>query len=287
MILNPELWCDIASWQNDYNPNDPVGHPGKPIDFNKMRDAGAVGVVIRKSVGKNHDVWFERNWKGAGDAGLRRSVYVVPFVYDPIDPQINAAVAWPTSGGVFDGKLDIPAWDDVERKHALPLNTAIGRLLDYHNYVGAVLGKMDFYTAASVWDGFYSKAAGWAQDWELCVANYLPWAYSFSLVELKRQVAEQIVKPTLPIGWRFSKAGVAIPNHMGWRQWQISADGNGRGAEFGCHSKAVDLSFRQVPRVPGSPPDPMAQLREQFGLLKTLSNRQAEIMAEMERELAR
>ena len=70
-----ELCTDISVYQN--------GSPPQPIDFFKMRDAGAKCVWIRKQTGFYRDVAFEMNWAGARAAGLERSFYSVPFVgYD-------------------------------------------------------------------------------------------------------------------------------------------------------------------------------------------------------------
>ena len=68
-----DLCADISVHQ--------AGDPPKPIDFFRMRDAGAKCVWIRKHIGYYRDVAFELNWEGAGSVpGLERSFYSMPYV---------------------------------------------------------------------------------------------------------------------------------------------------------------------------------------------------------------
>ena len=233
--MNLELWCDISQWQN--------GYPPASIDFFKMRDAGAIGVVIRKSVKLAHDAMFEPNWQDAGDAGLKRSIYWVPSIMLDAEAQKKVASEWP-SGGPFEDQLDIPAWIDVELKSRLVLPEATRRILSLMQWSKERFGGTDVYTAPSVWNDFYSNRPGWDSDWDLIVANYRPALYTKPILELRSMIASAVIQPSLPIGWKT------------WRQWQISADGNGLGAAFGGNSFSIDISFRKIDADnPGVDPD--------------------------------
>lgn len=280
MTLNLETWADISDYQNHRPGND----TWRPISFDKMRDAGAVGVAIRKSLGKVHDPSFERNWVAAGAAGLKRTIYWVPYVNFDMVPQLKVAGEWP-SGGVFDEHLDIPAWVDVERRPIVPAWRVLPRLMQALNWTKAFFGVAEIYTAQSVWDTYYSRKLGWWKDWELVVANYQPQLYHLATHVLKSAVATQGISPAAPIGWRLGDNGRVLPSEKQWRQWQISADGNGQGPAFGVNSAAIDISFRQIRTDPEQPPDKMVELREAFGELRMLHNRETEVLAEIAAEL--
>ena len=216
-----ELWCDISINQNGdaINP--------RPIDFVKMKSAGAVGVCIRKSVGYYRDISFPMNWEGAGLAGLKRTIYTVPYPQYNFDRQITAMTTW-SDGSLFTGPLDRPMWLDVERNPYMTKQSAISIILLYLVRLSAHFGsKPDIYTAAWAWEPWYSLAKGWIEDWRLVVAAY------GSI-------------PRIPIGWAVTKLGTPIPRHTSYSGWQFSADGNGLGRQFGCHSAAVDLSWQRI-----------------------------------------
>jgi len=250
-MLDLSTWTDISSHQNAYQPH--IGQQGVSIEFQKMVDHGVTGVCIRKSLGKLHDAWFEDNWQKAGDVGLKRTVYCVPFVAYDMQAQHAAMISWP-SGGVFDDKCDIPAWDDVERRHNLHPSIAISRLLPYHYDMQGIFGAAEFYTAKYVWQDYYSKKPGWQKDWGLVVASYRPDLYHLPVEDLRLLVAKQEIWPQLPIGWARDKAGNLIPIDLAWEQWQISADQNNLGPAYGVQSDSIDISFRQG-AVGTLPPD--------------------------------
>ena len=213
-----ELWCDVSAYQVGAN---------QPIDFNKMKSAGAVGVCIRKSLGYYRDVTFEQNWAGAGAAGLKRTLYAVPYPQFDFARQILAMTTNP-DGSPFLGPLDRPMWLDVERNPYMTRSLAIAKILAFlFELTGHYGTAPDVYTAAWAWEPWYSIAKGWGEDWRLVVASYGS-------------------VPRIPIGWAFTKTGVVVPKHASYSGWQFSADGNGLGPQFGCHSAAVDLSWQRV-----------------------------------------
>lgn len=216
MPLNLELYADISSYQN--------GGPPRPIEFAKMQDAGIDGVCIRKSIGYYQDTQFVGNWNGAGEAGLKRTVYFVPFVGFNNDRQLAALTQ-----GLDPALLDTPPWVDLERKHFLGLqagaNLAIWMLTKVSQWAHR---RAVAYTGKYLWETYYSNKPGWIDDWDIVVANYGAGI------------------PAMPIGWRFRMDGTPVPAMRAWRGWQYSADGNGLGRTFGCWSSAVDLSWQRL-----------------------------------------
>jgi len=95
--------------------------------------------------------------------------------------------------------------------------------------------KPIIYTAKWFTNYFTTQQIGWMGDYPLWVAHY-PW------------VVTSLTRPSIPPIWDK------------WTFWQFSADGNGRGDEFGTQSKSVDLNYwrpadilgheRTTPRTP-------------------------------------
>ena len=213
--MNCEWWADISAFQN--------GLPIKPIDFAKMRVAGIDGVCIRKSLGTLQDVAFKMNWDGAGAAGLKRTVYVVPYVQFSKERQLEAMIK------DFDpAELDRPMWLDVERTHKLTLQQATAVILWFLYELENWGSKPDIYTNRYFFEGWYSKRGGWIDEHRLVVANY------------------GAVIPAIPAGWRTRMNGSVVEPMNAWSGFQYSADGNGLGKYLGCHSAAVDLSWEKV-----------------------------------------
>lgn len=245
-----ELWTDISIYQNDvdadYNP--------LPIDFEKMKAAGADGVCIRKQVGYYRDIAFYQNWIAAGEAGLKRTFYVVPYPGYNRDRQWTAMTTIIIDGEIvpFDpSQIDRPLWADIEVRHRITKNQAIGDVLWFlHNLTSWAPLKPDIYTAKYIWEEKYSLAKGWIEDWNLVVANY------------------RTDDPLEPIGWMYLKDGTSVPNEERWTGWQFEADGNGRGPEFGVNSEDIDLSWQKpygavpTPEIPDDSDDYEAWLAQ-------------------------
>lgn len=277
-MLELETWTDISRYQN----SSPGSNTLQPINFGQMQDQGVVGVCIRKTIGRYHDPAFELNWHHAGMVGLKRTVYCVPYVAYDMSRQQRAMTEW-SSGGLFDGVCDIPAWDDVERKHKLSRSGAVSRLLPYHYAMVDTFGAAEFYTAKYVWNDFYSRAHGWQKDWGLVIASYTPSLYHLPITDLKGRVAQQIIHPAVPMGWLYNPNGNQIPSSERWEQWQISADGNKLGEQYGVHSRDIDISFRQGLLKPAPAPDSF--LQEKVIDLRELFGRMDDQLADIEEEL--
>ena len=281
-MLDLSTYTDVSRYQNSR----PGSSQLRAIDFKRMQDQGVTGVVIRKSIGVRHDPAFELNWHHAGMVeGLKRSVYCVPFVSYGMDRQIRAMQDWP-SGGVFDGVCDIPAWDDVERRHKLTRSQAITRLLGYHYAMKIAFGEVEFYTAKYVWQDFYSKQPGWQADWGLVAASYRKDLYHFNIPQLKVMVAEQKIHPVVPTGWLKTREGNTLPSHLRWEQWQISADGNNLGEAYGVHSRDIDISFRQGELPDKQPPPADSKLIDLVVVLREAYGYVGDIIEKVEEEVS-
>lgn len=265
-----ELCTDISVYQN--------GDPPKPVDFFKMRDAGAKCVWIRKHRGYYRDIAFELNWEGAGQVpGLDRSFYSVPYVGYDFGRQWQALTTL-KDGSPFDpAGADRPAWCDVEYRHALPAQTAIGLLLGWLEAMVGWGGRPDIYTAKYVWQDYYSKGKGWGEDWGLIAANYREGWYGLPVDELVAR-ATAVGDPLVPIGWEYTKQGVLVPVKERWQGWQFAADRDLLGATFGVHSRDIDLSIQRTEDEPEPPPpeepptDVTAWLQELRGAHETVGH---------------
>lgn len=202
------ILCDISKYQG-------------AVNFVKMEDAGAKGVIIRKQVGYKTDPRFWENFEAAKLTNLKVTIYGVPFLTWDIDRQIDTLIE-----GLVPGDLDFPPEGDIERRHIYGRQYAIGEVLQYMHGVEAWWGAATFYTAKFVWEEMYSNKHGWVDDWDLHVANYTTADYPHYI----------------PIGWERDAGGVIVPKDKRFGIWQYSADGNYMGNAYGCESRDVDLN---------------------------------------------
>ena len=203
------LGCDISTYQGT-------------VSFQRMEDAGAKFVIMRKQTGYYGDTKFFENLEKAKLTGLKIGAYGVPFVGYDINKQYDKFIE-----GISPSDLDFPPFPDIERRHTYSQNKAITDVLAYTNKLKAWWGDAVFYTAKYIWQEMYSSAKGWIDDWDLWVANYTVSAEPFYI----------------PIGWEFRKDGTPVAKADSYALWQFSADGNGRGAEFGAQSADIDLDW--------------------------------------------
>jgi hypothetical protein len=117
----------------------------------------------------------------------------------------------------------------VERRHSFTKSKAIGDVLDYTFKLKDWYGDAVFYTAKFIWEEMYSAKPGWINDWDLWVANYTAFSEPHYI----------------PHGWEEELDGTPVLVPDSYAIWQFSADGNGRGAEFGVQSADIDLDLMQ------------------------------------------
>lgn len=214
------------------------------VDFAKMKAAGAEFVFIRASLGETgRDGNFEANYAGARAAGLLVGAYHLFFPNLPAAGQIANI-----NRVIGTRKLDLPLVLDVEMSQGSSPSTIAATLRQ--TLAGAPFAgspspsapAVMIYTGPAWWTANLPRSFEWHQ-WPLFIANYTAAA-----------------QPTLPPDWQ------------GWRFWQWSAGGNGRGPEYGAASKDIDLV-----RYAGSLDD----LRDWCGLVQepTLERRLADLEA--------
>lgn len=191
------------------------------VNFQKMEDAGAKYVIIRKQIGYNTDSRFWANFEAAKKTNLKVTIYGVPFIGWDIDRQLDTFLE-----GLDPSDLDFPPEGDIERRHTYPKQYAINEVLEYMQGVQDWWGAASFYTAKFVWEEKYSSKPGWVEDWDLHVANYTTAVYPYYI----------------PVGWTHTKDGVLVPQDDRFGIWQYSADKNGLGPTYGCQSRDVDLN---------------------------------------------
>ena len=202
------ILCDISEYQGDVN-------------FVKMEDAGAAGVIIRKQIGYRTDRRFWDNFTAAKRTNLKVTIYGVPFLAWDIDRQVNTLIE-----GLSPNDLDFPPEGDIERRHIYPKQYAIGEVLQYMHGLVKWWGAATFYTAKFVWEEMYSDKVGWVDDWDLHVANYTTASYPHYV----------------PRGWGWYANGGLTEKDKRFGIWQYSADGNYQGNRYGCESRDVDLN---------------------------------------------
>lgn len=220
------------------------------VNFVKMEDAGAQGVIIRKQVGYKTDRRFWENFEAAKLTNLKVTIYGVPFLAWDIDRQIDTLIE-----GLAVSDLDFPPEGDIERRHIYGRAYAIGEVLQYMHGVEAWWGAATFYTAKFVWEEMYSNKEGWIDDWDLHVANYTRADYPHYI----------------PKGWLFYQNGAIVAKDKRFGIWQYSADGNYMGNTYGCESRDVDLNKvsqwywdewidENITPIPELPADALTQL---------------------------
>ena len=195
------------------------------MDAAKAKAAGADGVIIRATIGNYYtDSMFSENWQRANDAGLLVGGY---HVFNPTNSAISQIQRFIDVIGAR--VSDFPHTIDVELSVGQGPYTITTNLKACMPYVPRVRGKLPaIYTRKYFWD---DNIAGDVTDWTiypLHVANYTT-----------------APSPHLPRAW------------SDWYLWQLSADGNYKGATYGVESAHVDLN-----RYRGS----LADLRKFCGL---------------------
>jgi len=181
-------------------------------------------VAIRATVGDYYtDPRFADNWAGAVAAGFRVTAYHV--VTPERDPGHQIARFMATVGAArVPNMIDTAGWVldcELTRGQSPAAIADVIEQIALHmpgNQIPAI------YTRASWWDVNIPRSDAWRR-YPLWVAHY------------------DVAIPRIPADWD------------AWTLWQYSADGNGRGAEFGAQSDSIDLSYYvDAPVVP--PPEP-------------------------------
>ena len=204
-----EPLVDVSKWQGEIN----VG---------KMIGAGAKAMYIRAGgTNWNNGASFtdDRFRENAEKFSNRIPVGYYYFFYPHIDGIKQAKYFCNLLKSV---KWNLPPAVDIEsnpkKASKSRFQTELKQFLDT---VESELGvKSVIYTRASFWNPNVGAPA-WATDYKLWVAIY---------------------SSTLKHPWANNPNGMYRPRPWtNWWLWQYSADGNGRGPEFGARSAAIDI----------------------------------------------
>ena len=208
-----ELGTDISWWQGIVN-------------FVKMKLAGAMFVIIRAGSCNSvtgacyWDYCVATNAKGAQDANLRKGFYWYyrEFGIEHAKKQArffwDAIKEWTIEEGLF---IDVETWD-------ANINNVYAFLVELQRVSGLPDDKIGIYSRAMLWN-FVSHGPSWAKKFLCWVARYHsgidhPWNDYPSTMRMRP--------------WD-------EPDY-----WQFSADGNGKGKEFGVESRAIDLNLKFI-----------------------------------------
>lgn len=143
------------------------------IDFDKVKQSGVYGVIIRAGYGKyvsQKDPKFEENYKKAKNAGLHVGAYWYSYALDTTDAlaEANACLT------VIDGKtFDLPIYFDIEESKNQQLskdtNTAIVKtfcdFLEYEGYFVGVYSFDSFFANHLNYDELKNKYTLWVARW--------------------------------------------------------------------------------------------------------------------------
>jgi len=182
-----------------YIPGIDVSHWQATIDWQTVAGAGKHYAYIKATEGSSFvDPSFERNWRGAKEAGLLRGGY--HFFRPLVDARKQAQhfiKTLPIEAG------DLPPALDLEVNDRLRRNTFIERVEIWIKEVEDATGlKPVIYSGVSFLDSNFTNATGgpplWARNHILWIANY-------------RGLGATV--PTMPRGWKQ------------WTFWQHSASG--------------------------------------------------------------
>jgi GH25 family lysozyme M1 (1,4-beta-N-acetylmuramidase) len=195
---------DISRWQGD-------------IDKQKFLDAGALGVIIRAgsiNVNPYADFQFANNvekFNGEIPCGY----------YWYFRPEFIALTQANYLGNLLkNAQVDLPVFADVESNNSfVSMGTFQNRLSEFLTILENSFGlEVGIYTRGEFWNTNLGNPS-WAGNYKLWIARYNnsldhPWGDGFYR----------------PRPW------------SDWWLWQYSADGNGRGAEFGAESPDIDIN---------------------------------------------
>lgn len=218
------LGIDVSHWQGT-------------MDFAKAKSAGAEFAFLRAGsinyvTGIPYtDYQFERN----SEEALKHFDHVGYYWFWRAnqDPIVQAdyfcdLIKWKT--------WDLAPVADIEASNGVDPAILTTKAKKFIDRIEANLNvKPIIYTRASFWNIATTKPS-WSLAYDLWVARYIALTHPWGDGKF------------IPYPW-----GPAL---NGWEYWQFSADGNGRGAEFGADSADIDLNYKRIPFTTTPPPTP-------------------------------
>ena len=220
--MTTELGTDISWWQG-------------VVNFVKMKLAGAMFVIIRAGSCNSvtgalySDYCVATNGKGAEEAGLRKGFYWYYREFGIEHAKKQARFFW---NSVKEWSIEEGLFCDVEVNDA-KLNNVFAFMVELQEVSGLSNGKTGIYSRALLWNALSGDHSRFKQ--------FLCWVARYT----------SKLHP-----WNDWPAGKMYP----WDEpdyHQYSADGNGRGFEFGVQSKAIDINRKFIYTDQPEDPDPI------------------------------
>lgn len=181
------------------------------MDWEKALSAGVQFAFIRATFGRERDVQFARNWAETKRLGIPRGAY--GWVIHRANQPANAGLFIDILG---DDHGELPPVVDFEW-HGPLVNRQMPNFSELRAYITRVEeldGRVPIiYSSTGYWRALPN---GDTQTW---VARYPYWHAQYT------RAATPVIPRVFP----------------DWTFWQWSADGNGRGAEFGARSRDICL----------------------------------------------
>ena len=219
---NRVLGVDVSHWQAKRDVV-PVVH----MDWEKCKQAGAQFALIRAGSINTNGICYE-DYEFQYNSGAAPGLMPVGY-YWYWRPNFGSLVQADFFCGLIEGKdWRLPPVVDVETAGGLGASLIAARLASFCEHVWDNLGEWPMiYTRGGFWNPTASGPG---------VGDHPHWA------SLDLWVARYT---SLPQPWgNPGDSPVVRPRHWNeWLFWQWSADGNGRGAEFGAQSNSIDLDY--------------------------------------------
>jgi GH25 family lysozyme M1 (1,4-beta-N-acetylmuramidase) len=204
-----------------------VSHHQGEMNWEKAFGAGARAAVIRAgSVPNEVDKPYKDN---QFDNNRVRAPECMPIAYYwYFRPNRNANSQAEFFSRLVEKEKFFKLYADVEDHGGLKKDRVADQVLKFIDRLEANFGKVvGIYTRATFWNPFVARRPEW-KNYDLWVARYVrapgpsPWI---------DRAKDGVIENLRPQDW------------TDWKIWQYSADGNGRGAEFGAKSGAIDINF--------------------------------------------
>ena len=184
------------------------------IDWDKAKAAGVEWAFIRACFGRAKDTRFDYNWAESKRVGIPRGAY--GWVINGANQRDNADLFMSILG---DDRGELPPACDFEKYTEsgtqLTRWPTFGELRTFIERVESIDKRKPFiYSSGGYWRSLVNSAA---QTWAV---KYPYWHAQYTTAPV----------PAIPAPF------------TNWTFWQYSADGNGRGKEFGAQSGSIDIN---------------------------------------------
>lgn len=186
---------------------------------------------IKASQGQTgRDAQFERNWLGTKERGIPRGAYhyFSPRRSPVSDPKLQAQNF---AAALGEDTGDLPPMLDCESDNDdLNLQEMQDRIYKFLKEFTSLTGReCGIYTRKYWWDPQVTNGTKSNTDFPRISGNGMRWLWV-------AHYNSTVNAPLIPWDWE-KRYGLNA-----WTFWQWSADGNGKGAEYGAESKAIDLN---------------------------------------------